>query len=66
MYSSIVESMLIVFGLTIGLLSIFNLVDKNLARDILTILSILLPLIYSCRRRRELGRFKGLFNKRSD
>ncbi|MCS7126545.1 MAG: hypothetical protein NZ929_06535 [Aigarchaeota archaeon] len=60
MFSSIIEILLIVFGLIIALFSIFNLIDKDLAKDILTILSTILPIVYSFRRRRkfkELARF---------
>ncbi|MCL7402039.1 MAG: hypothetical protein LZ168_04550 [Thaumarchaeota archaeon] len=59
MHSSIIEGVLIVFGLIIGLLSLLNLIDKDLARDVLTFLSILLPLVYSYRRRADFKKFVG-------
>ncbi|MEM2548407.1 MAG: hypothetical protein QW810_06100 [Nitrososphaerota archaeon] len=60
-----IEGAIIVFGLIIAMLSILNLVDKDLVRDLLTIISILLPLIYSYRRREDFRKFKSLFSKRT-
>lgn len=64
MSSSIVEVVLIVFCLIIGVLSIFNLIDRDLVRDILTIISILLPLVYSYRRRGKLRQFASFFKEK--
>lgn len=65
MFSSVIEWLLIVFGLIIGLLSVLNLVDRDLARDVLSILSIMLPLIYSYRRRGDFRRFTSFLKKKT-
>lgn len=65
MFSSVIEWLLIVFGLIIGLLSVLNLVDRDVARDVLSILSIMLPLIYSYRRRRDFRRFTSFLKKKT-
>lgn len=60
MLSSILEVSTIVFALITAVLDVLGLVNDDVSRNILTILSMLLPLIYSYRRRRRFREFCGL------
>lgn len=63
MESSVIELVTVFFVLTIILLGVLNIIDKDVAKDLLSIVSILITILFSYRRRGEVRKLASFLRK---